>query len=57
LQKFRKVFDRIQLGDVREEIKRVAEFDSLGEKEVREVKSFAERLIETKKRRERGEKG
>jgi len=42
---------------VREESKRVADFDSLGEEEVREVKSFAERLIETKKRRERGENG
>jgi hypothetical protein len=43
------------LGDAREESKRVAEFDSLGEEEVREVKAFAERLIESKKQRERGE--
>ena len=57
LQKFRKLFDRIELGDAREESKRVAEFDSLGEEEVAEVKAFAERLIETKKRRERGENG
>jgi len=57
LQKFRKVFDRIELGDAREESKRVAEFDSLGEEEVGEVKAFAERLIETKKKRERGENG
>ena len=55
LQKFRKVFDRIQLGDAKGEIKRVAEFNSLGEEEVEEVKAFAERLVETKKRRERGE--
>ena len=55
LQKFGKLFDRIQLGDAREESKRVAEFDSLGEEEVREVKAFAERLIERKKRRERGD--
>jgi len=40
---------------MREEIKRVAEFDSLEEGEVGEVKAFAERLIENKKRRERGE--
>ena len=33
------------------------EFESLGEDEVREVKSFAQRLIEGKRRRERGEKG
>jgi len=33
------------------------EFESLGEEEVREVKAFAERLIENKKRRERGENG
>ena len=52
LQKFCKVFDRIQLGDAREESKRVAEFDSLSEEEVGEVKAFAERLIESKKRRE-----
>ena len=57
LQKLRKLFDRIQLGDAREESKRVAEFDSLGKEEVREVKAFAERLIKTKKRRERGENG
>jgi len=36
---------------VREEIRRVAEFDSLGEGEVREVKAFAGRLIENAKRR------
>ena len=57
LQKFRKVFDRIELGDAQEESKRVAEFDSLDEGEVGEVKAFAERLIETKKRRERGDNG
>ena len=51
LQKFRKIFDRIELGDAREEIKRVAEFDSLGEEEVREVKAFAGRLIESAKRK------
>ena len=57
MQKFRKVFDTIQLGEVKEESKRVAEFDSLGEEEVREVKALAERLIEAKKHRERGENG
>jgi len=35
----------------------VKEFESLGEGEVREVKGFALRLIEDKKRRERGENG
>ena len=40
---------------MREEIKRVAEFDSLEEGEVGEVKAFVERLIQNKKRRERGE--
>jgi len=45
------------LGNAREEGKRVAEFDSLGEEEVREVKAFAERLIESKKQRERGDNG
>jgi len=57
LQKFRKVFERIELGDAREESKRVEEFESLGEEEVREVKGFAQRLIEGKRRRERGENG
>ena len=57
MQKFRKVFDTIQLGEVKEEGKRVAEFDSLGEEEVKEVRAFAERLIEAKKHRERGENG
>ena len=33
------------------------EFESLGEDEVREVKSFAQRLIEDKRKRERGENG
>ena len=51
LQKFRKVFDKIELGNAREEIKRVAEFESLEEEEVLEVKAFAERLIENAKRR------
>jgi len=51
------VFDRIELGDAREDNKRVKEFESLGEDEVREVKGFAQRLIEGKRRRERGEKG
>jgi len=51
LQKFRKIFDRIELGDAREEVKRVAEFNSLGDEEVREVKAFAGRLIENAKRR------
>jgi len=51
------VFDRIELGDAREDSKRVKEFESLGEGEVREVKGFALRLIEDKKRRERGENG
>ena len=46
LQKFRKIFDRIELGDAREEVKRVAEFNSLGDEEVREVKAFAGRLIQ-----------
>jgi len=45
LQKFRRIFDRIELGDAREEGKRVAEFDSLCEEEVGEVKAFVERLI------------
>jgi len=57
LQKFRKVFERIELGDAREQSKRVAEFDGLGEDEVAEVKAFADRLIEAKKKRERGENG
>ena len=57
LQKFRRIFDRIELGDAREEGKRVAEFDGLGEEEVGEVKAFAERLIENKKQRERGDNG
>jgi len=57
LQRFRRVFDRIELGDAREEGKRVAEFDSLSEEEVGEVKSFAERMIESKKLRERGNNG
>ena len=47
----------MELGDAREESKRVKEFESLGEDEVREVKGFAQRLIENKKRRERGENG
>jgi hypothetical protein len=55
LQKFRKVFARIELGDARQESRRVEEFESLGEDEVREVKDFAQRLIEGKRRRERGE--
>ena len=55
LQKFLKVFEKIELGDTKEESKRVKEFDSLEEEEVREVKAFAERLIESKKLRERGE--
>ena len=56
LQKFRKIFERIELGDAREQSKRVAEFDGLGEDEVAEVKAFADRLIEAKKKkRERGE--
>jgi len=55
LQKFRRVFDKIELGDAREEGKRVAEFDILSEEEVREVKAFAKRLIESKKQRERGD--
>ena len=33
------------------------EFESLGEGEVAEVKAFAERLIDSKKKRERGENG
>jgi len=47
----------MELGDAREESKRVKEFESLGEDEVREVKGFAQRLIEDKKRRERGDNG
>ena len=43
------------MGDARGEGKRVSEFDSLEEEEVREVKAFAERLIESKKQRERGD--
>jgi len=42
---------------MREEIKRVTEFETLEEGEVEEVKAFAERLIENKKRREKGENG
>jgi len=33
------------------------EFEGLGEEEVGEVKAFALRLIEAKKKRERGENG
>ena len=51
------MFDRIELGDAREDSKRVKEFESLDEDEVREVKGFAHRLNEGKRRRERGEKG
>jgi len=51
LQKFRKIFNRIELGDAREEVKRVSEFDSLGEEEVREVKAFSGRLIESAMRK------
>jgi len=57
LQKFRRFFDKIDLGDTREESQRVVEFEGLGEEEVGEVKSFAKRLIEAKKKRERGEYG
>ena len=57
MQKFRRVFDRIDLGDAREESKRVVEFERLGDGEVAEVKAFVERLIEAKKKRERGENG
>jgi len=57
LQKFRRIFNKIELGDASEEGKRVAEFDSLGEEEVGEVKAFAERMIESKKQRERGDNG
>jgi len=57
LQKFRRIFNKIELGDASEEGKRVAEFDSLGEEEVGEVKAFAKRLIESKKQRERGDNG
>jgi len=42
---------------VKNESKRVVEFEGLGEEEVGEVKAFAERLIEANKKRERGEKG
>jgi len=34
LQKFRRFFDKIDLGDTREESKRVVEFEGLGEEEV-----------------------
>ena len=57
MQKFRRFFDKIDLGDTREESQRVVEFEGLGEEEVGEVKSFAKRLIEAKKKRERGENG
>jgi len=57
LEKFSKLFDRIELGDAREVSERVAELYSLGEEEVGEVKVLAERLIEAKNRRERGEDG
>jgi len=57
LQKFRRFFDKIDLGDAREESKRVVEFERLDEEEVGEVKAFAERLIEAKKKRESGENG
>jgi len=57
LQKFRRFFDKIDLGDTKNESKRVVEFEGLGEEEVGEVKAFAERLIEAKKKRERGENG
>ena len=57
MQKFRRVFDKIDLGDAKNESKRVVEFEGLGEEEVSEVKAFTERLIEAKKKRERGENG
>ena len=57
LQKFRRVFDKIDLGDVKNESQRVVDFEGLDEEEVGEVKAFAERLIEANKKRERGEKG
>ena len=57
MQKFRRFFDKIDLGDTKNESKRVVEFEMLGEEEVGEVKAFAERLIEAKKKRERGENG
>ena len=57
MQKFRRVFDKIDLGDVKNESQRVVDFEGLDEEEVGEVKAFAERLIEANKKRERGEKG
>jgi len=57
LQKFRRFFDKLDLGDAKNESKRVVEFEGLGEEEVGEVKAFAKRLIEAKKKRERGENG
>jgi len=55
LKKFSKIFDRFDFGELKEESKRVAEYDCLEEADVKQVRAFAERLVESKKHVEQRE--